>query len=268
MECDGLTGRVHSLVHRPYTFALFFAYVIIAAHRLGWRRVLLMTPAGYLIAWASECCSINTGYPYGPYRYLDEGLRGDLRVCGVPFFDSLSYTFLAYFGWSYATVLLAPFEREGRAGFQHAEPLAARRGPWVWLLGAVLMTWLDVAVDPAAARGERWFLGRIFEYGNPGGWFEVPWSNFGGWLVTGAAIIFAYQRIDGWLGPPRPPARPWPHAGLHAVVLYYAVVLFAISVAAWICEPTLALASAAVHLPVLAWLLVRLRRRPRADETS
>ncbi len=249
---------LHSVVHRPYTFLLFAAYVVIAVRRLGWRRVAVMTPVGYVIAWASECCSINTGFPYGPYRYLDDGLRGELRVAGVPFFDSLSYTFLAYFGWGFAALLLCPMGRDARDGIVLREPLEARRSVRVGLLGTLLMTLLDVAVDPAAARGDRWFLGRIFEYGSPGGWFGVPLSNFGGWLLTGGLIILAYQRIDAWFGPAPKPGRGLRHEAFHPVFLYFCVVAFAVTVSAWIGEPLLAGASLIVHAPLLAWALIRL----------
>jgi len=38
--------------------------------------------------------------------------------------------------------------------------------------------------------GERWFLGKIHYYANPGLYFGVPLSNFAGWFLVSLAIIF------------------------------------------------------------------------------
>ena len=40
-------------------------------------------------------------------------------------------------------------------------------------LTGVLMMWLDLVIDPLAVRGDRWFLGRIFYYPEPGRYFGV-----------------------------------------------------------------------------------------------
>ncbi len=55
------------------------------------------------------------------------------------------------------------------------------------------MMLLDVVIDPLAVRGDRWFLGRIFYYPEPGGYFGVPVSNFAGWVVVGATIVLGWQ---------------------------------------------------------------------------
>ncbi len=48
-----------------------------------------------------------------------------------------------------------------------------------------MMMLLDVVIDPLAVRGDRWFLGRVFDYPSGGVYFGVPLSNFAGWLLVG-----------------------------------------------------------------------------------
>ena len=55
--------------------------------------------------------------------------------------------------------------------------------------------WLDVVIDPLAVRGDRWFLGRIFYYPEPGWYFGVPIANFVGWVVVGAAIAWGWAAL-------------------------------------------------------------------------
>ena len=75
---------------RPYVFAFLAAYLVAAVLHLGWRSTLWFTVVGYLIAFASEFSSINTGFPYGWYYYIDVTKDQELWIAGVPFFDSLS----------------------------------------------------------------------------------------------------------------------------------------------------------------------------------
>ena len=62
---------------------------------------------------------------------------------------------------------------------------------------------VDVVIDPVARLGDRWFLGKIFEYEVEGAYFGVPLSNFAGWMLTATLIVAAYQRIDKAAGDER-----------------------------------------------------------------
>ncbi len=62
------------------------------------------------------------------------------------------------------------------------------------------MMWLDVVIDPLAVRGDRWFLGRIFYYPEPGWYFGVPAANFAGWVVVGAAIALGWTVLGPRVG--------------------------------------------------------------------
>lgn len=263
-------GLAHSLLHRPYVFLPFAAFLFLAVRQLGRWRALRMAAGGYALAWLSELASIHTGFPYGRYEYLHDALEGDLLVLGVPFFDSLSYTFLTYFGWRTATLLGSRVRAPGSAA---RGPLArldlrleerpdVRRGPRVLLLTAFLTTWIDVVVDPVSHLGERWFLGRIYRYPTPGAYFDVPFSNFLGWLFVTAAIGAWYQWIDrrGDAHPARG-ARELPGQALLGPALYFCIVAFALTMTFALGELHMGLCGVFVQLPVLVWTVFRLRDR-------
>ncbi len=99
-------AAIDTIVMRPYVFTFFAAFLLACVPHLGWRKTLIFTLAGYLIAFTSEKLSITTGFPYGWYYYIDDTSHQELWVWGVPFFDSLSYVFLTY--CSYTTAFSKP----------------------------------------------------------------------------------------------------------------------------------------------------------------
>lgn len=252
----------HSLIARPYAFAPFAVFLLLASWHLGLRRTLWMALVGYLIAWASEFSSIHVGFPYGLYHYRSDALRGDLCIFGVPFFDSLSYVFLAYFAWTSALLLVSPIVHRGGLDVQVAETRGRRRSFGVLLLSAWLMTWLDVVVDPVACRGDRWFLGQIHTYAVPGGYFGVPFTNFAGWFLVGNLIVFAYQRIDehcdgGHSALDRLEQRVRAQA-LLGPAMYFAIVAFALVISYSIGELAMFWSGLFVQCPVLTWMIARI----------
>src|SRR5262249_51327354 len=148
-------------------------------------------------------------------------------VSNVPFFDSLSFPFLAYAAFCLGLKVLG-----------------TRQGAAVVGLAGVLMMLLDVVVDPLAVRGDRWFLGRIFYYPAGGVYFGVPLSNFAGWVVVGWAIVGGYVAAS-WLT--RQPRQACERRLAGGVMLYYGVLLFNLAITAWIGEWGLLAAGILVH---------------------
>jgi putative membrane protein len=124
------------------------------------------------------------------------------------------------------------------------------------------MMWLDVVIDPLAVRGDRWFLGRIFYYPEPGWYFGVPTSNFVGWVVVGAAIAWGWSLFGDRLGgsPPAWAAR-LPGRRYHALALYYLVLAFNLAVTAAVAEPALFWTGALLHVPLAVLVVCSLRAR-------
>ena len=228
-----------TLTLRPYVFVFFAVYLAAASADLGWRRTFAFASWVWPVALLAELTSTRTGFPFGLYHYTGTTRGREIFVADVPLMDPLSFTFLAYGAFCLARATLG-----------------SRRQPsWALaLLSGVLMMLIDVVVDPLAVRGERWFLGGIFEYAEPGLYFGVPLSNFAGWILVGAVGVGGYLRVAGRAGAPRPGnVRP-------GIALYYCVVGFNLAVTAWLGEWALLLCGGALHA-VLAGVLYTVATR-------
>jgi uncharacterized membrane protein len=233
---------VGTITMRPYVFAFFATYLVAAVLHLGWRKTIWFTVAGYLIAFASEYSSINNGFPYGWYYYVEATRGKELWVAGVPFFDSLSYVFLSYCSYATALLVLSPVKKI-KGDLVLLETGRLRRCFSALLLGSLFQVFLDIVTDPVALQGSRWFLGRIYGYREAGTHFGVPFSNYLGWWLVSAFMIAALQLIDRFVGSKKRPAGvvPAPFRCLYAPFLYLCVIAFNLSVTLYIGEKLMAL---------------------------
>lgn len=238
---------IGSLLLRPYVFLFLTAFLVAGHCDLGLRRTVLLGAVVWPIAWLAEFCSTRVGIPFGLYHYTGITRGQELYVADIPFFDPLSFTFLAY-----AAFCLTRFVLRGR---QASAPALA-------VLTGFLMMMLDVVIDPVAVRGDRWFLGRIFYYPDGGVYFGVPLSNFAGWWAVGAASIGLYlpghrsaDRSPGHLSQAtharnRPPTLRYNIRGGRlgaGIALYYGVLGFNLAVTAWIGEWRLLATGCVLH---------------------
>ena len=246
---------------RPYVFAFFAAFLLACVPHVGWRRTLTFTVAGYLIAFSSEWLSINTGFPYGWYYYIETTRNQELWVAGVPFFDSLSYVFLSYCSYTTALFILSPL-KSWRWNFATLETRRIRSSCSALILGAFLQTFLDIVIDPVALQGRRWFLGQIYGYRETGLHFGVPLSNYGGWLLTSLLLVGAFQLIDARRLAEAPKGVfNLPFRSLLGPVLYLSVLLFNWGVTLWIGEQFMALTGILMYtLPIMMATILALRR--------
>lgn len=196
-----------TVVLRPYVFVFLAAHLWSAGRALGARRAAALTGIVWAVAFAAEWTSTRVGFPFGPYVYAEATRGQELFISNVPFMDSLSFTFLAWA--SYALALSLIRARGGRAGRGDAVPLDRRTAPRTLALATACFVLIDVIIDPLAVRGDRWFLGKIFEYPHGGAYFGVPLSNFGGWAAVGGLGFALYAALDRrWEARGRPlPAR-------------------------------------------------------------
>jgi uncharacterized membrane protein len=232
---------VGSIVLRPYVFAFLAVFLLAGARDLGLRRTLLFGAIVWPIAWLAEFASIHVGVPFGLYHYSGLTRGQELYIGGVPLFDALSFTFLAYASWCLARGVL-----RGRT------PSIGTRA----LLAGFFMMMLDVVIDPIAVQGDRWFLGHVFYYPGGGIYFGVPLSNFGGWWLVGALGVWTYEACAG-LSTPRGVGRVG--AG---IALYYAMLVFNLAVTAWIGEWRLLAVGLILHAAMACALVTMARRTP------
>ena len=124
------------------------------------------------------------------------------------------------------------------------------------------MMLLDVVIDPVALQGEKWFLGRIYEYPQRGFYFGVTAANFAGWFFVGAASQWAFQqalRVAPWCRGRWRAVHPRFVWAVYAV--YAGVFGFNLAITVLIGDHALAAASAAVVAATLISLAWRFRAR-------
>lgn len=156
----------------PLTTLVAFSFALLhGSQRLGWGRTLLLLGLTFGVSLFFESLGVATGLIYGPYHYTDK--------LGPKFLDLVPYLIpVAWFMMSYPSYLIAQ--------------RLARRSGWVTtaILGALVMTAWDLAMDPLMVGGGHWV------WDMPGAYFGVPLQNFLGWFVT----IFVTFALFGLLG--------------------------------------------------------------------
>lgn len=254
-----------TIAYRPYVFVFLAFYLAIAITHMGWKRTAVYTLLAYALAWLSEWSSAvaDIGIPFGIYKYINTTADRELWVAGVPFMDSLSFSFLSYLSWEVAILLLAEL-RFSRRDLQIINRAAIRHSWPVTLLAAFLMTYLDIVIDPLTIQGEKWFLGKIYYYPGGGIYFGITLANFAGWFLLCVAIL----RLYGWLE--RRVLAQWDARGaceyplkpLGAVGLYWGVLGFNLFMTVWIGDLKLALVDGFIILPLFVMLLMKFWRPP------
>lgn len=180
---------------RPYVIAFLVTFLVLAWSERGLARMSLWLVSGVFLAWLSEFFSVTTGFPFGIYEYHKEQFASELWLGPVPLFASLSFPFMSYFSFSAARRLLVPWSGSGLGMTAHVSD-AVDRSLATMLLAAVIGTWMDTVIDPMTLIGRYWFIGDLYHYNPPGPHFGVPYSNYGGWIVTIGGIVLANQLID------------------------------------------------------------------------
>jgi putative membrane protein len=264
-------------------FGFLLLHLAGASALLGWRRTAAFTLITWGVALAAEHSSIRTGIPFGWYYYIPRTADRELWIAGVPFFDSLSFSFLLVASYGLAWLLLAARNVELRIsnlefggpppghplGIRHPKSEMARSGVrprpgWAphLILTSLLFVLIDVVIDPVALRGDRWFLGQIYGYPEPGLYFGVPLANFLGWGVVGVTATALYQLLEGRLagrsaaGERRSPELGIGRFGGRAALcpgLYFSVLAFNLAITGALGEWRLLLSGVALTLPILLW---------------
>jgi uncharacterized membrane protein len=239
-----------TVVLRPYVFVFLAVYLVAAVTKMGWPKTVVFTFIAWAIAYAAEFTSTRIGFPFGDYVYLDTTRDRELWLSNVPFFDSLSFSFLCYLGYAVAILLYAPLVCVP-GDFQVAETRAIRTSRSVLFTGAFLTMLLDLVIDPLTVRGDRWFLGKIYYYPEGGIHFGVPLSNYAGWFLVALVTIAIFQRVERWTGWPSAGVRRLRYGGLLEPLVYLGIVVFNLTLTFWIGESLLGLVGCMLFAPVV-----------------
>jgi putative membrane protein len=222
------------LIHRPYVVSLVLTFVVVAAAERGWLRMLIWFVVGTFIGWLMEYSSTRNGFPFSFYEYYPSAFPDELWLSNIPFFASISFAALCYFGHSLTYTLFSPLRR-GKHGIERVENTDLMLSTKVALWAALLISWSDFVIDPITHLGEYWFLGKIYFWiTTSASWhFDIPLWNYLGWLVTCFCIVYANQLIDRFLinrGIVHKPAFNLPHRCLWPLAYYIGNFVFILSV--------------------------------------
>ena len=252
---------VNTLLLRPYVFFFLGVSLFAASRFLGWRRTGVLFGITWATAFSCEFLSTRIGFPFGDYYYTGSTVGEELYITNIPFMDSLSFTFLLYASYCMALIFFLPYESS--AGFWHRRLLL--RAPLSWPvigLTCLFFMFIDIVIDPVALQGERWFLGQIYGYPDPGFYFGVPLANFIGWFIVGLLAMVGYRWVDtraGFL--PALPSTVSVGELFLGCALYYSVLFFNLGVTFWIGETLMGLAGCFIYAPITALLLMKLTDR-------
>jgi len=257
MEFLELLGK--TLLLRSYVFLFLAIALATSVWLMGPKRTAIFFLLTWATAFACEFSSTRTGIPFGWYFYTGSTRNQELYLSNVPFMDSLSFSFLLFTSYCLAMVFLLPGRGHGLSLELRDNPVIHQSGP-VLALTTLFFVLLDVVIDPVTLRGDRWFLGKIYYYPEPGVHFGVPIENYLGWAVVGLVALGVFQRIDRRL-PDATNAPTITRPLLLGCVLYYGVLAFNLAVAFWINEPVIGTTGLFMYLPITAFLLLKLAGR-------
>jgi uncharacterized membrane protein len=260
-----------TIVLRPYVFAFLTAFLFSAIQLIGWPRTWRFWLVSWATAFVCEFSSTRTGIPFGWYFYNGSTVGQELYFFDVPFMDSISFSFLLFASYCVALGLLLPLTSsptDARFPLRQLNFDLSVRTSWgVYTLTAFLFAFIDMVIDPVALRGDRWFLGKIYYYPDPGWHFGVPVANYIGWAVVGLISLAIYFPLDRRLTPLSPP-QLLTRRLLLGVGLYYGVLAFNLGMTFWIGETFMGLSGLLMHLPILVLLVVRLSHVRRYHPTE
>lgn len=211
---------------RWYMTLFGIGFLSLALPDLGARKTLAYSIVAIGVGVLAENGSVRFGIPYGYYAF-DPTLRGrEIWVGDVPLMVSLSYTFMAYFAFGAARLLVSgPYRtRSDARGLEFA----------VAVMAAVWVLWI---VDPVSRLGEHFFLGYLFRYLDPGFWFGLHVQSQLGFTLTSIVLIGCltwFSRDE----PDVPTPGLWQHPRFGALLGYLAQPAFMAGTALWVASTT------------------------------
>jgi len=205
----------------------------------GAHRAFRFLAIAALASFAAEFSSTHTGFPYGDYAYVADTRGRELYLANIPAFVPLSFGSVVYAGRALV---------RGTA--------IARTHTGLVLGSAAAATMLDLVIDPITLQGDRWFLGSLYAYGSGGPWFDVPLSNFGGWILVSSVIVALDEALA------RGDRRDAP--SLRGRVLAMGICVFFVVLGLWLRDWAAAGAGAGITLLVALLAFAVPRDRPAA----
>ncbi|MBN2006667.1 MAG: carotenoid biosynthesis protein [Anaerolineae bacterium] len=145
---------------------LLQAATVLAILVAAWGVVSTLRAACIVIGlgWGVEYAGSHTGWPFGRYHYTS---RLQPQVGGVPLLIPLAWLMMLPPAWAVAQAIAGPL------------------GLGFIAVAALAFTAWDLFLDPQMVAWGFW------TWDQPGGYFGIPWLNFGGWLLASAVMTAA-----------------------------------------------------------------------------
>ena len=249
---------IGTLLLRPYVFFFLAIALAVSVVLMGRSRTAVFFGTTAVIAFASEISSTRIGFPFGNYSYIDTTRNEELWIVNVPLMDSISFAFLLFASYCFACLIWSLASRRNDVG-THLHIAPSPVSVPIIVMTVMLFVLIDVIIDPIALRGDRWFLGKIYGYAEPGIYFGVPLSNFAGWAFVGLSSLLVFKVWESYLAIPQEVVPPDRKRRLlyYGTGLYYLVLVFNLGVTFWIGEFLIGVVGTMIYLPVSLWLLLR-----------
>jgi len=163
-----------------------------ASQVLGVRRTLAFFAITAVTSWLFEELGVSTGLIYGPYHYTST--LGPL-LGSVPVLIPLAWFVLVYTSYGLANLIADRLPGGIAGGGRHLIGLV--------LLGALLITALDLVVDPILSGP----IFRAWVWETAGPYYGVPIQNYVGWIVTAFMVHLLCRSLER-RAMAQPAARP------------------------------------------------------------
>lgn len=129
-----------------------------------------------LYALVIEMIGVQTGFPYGLFRYQS---IPSFQIAGVPWTTPFAWAPLVLAAFFISRSWITPSSQVKRL-----------------VLAVALLVGLDLVLDPGAV-----VLG-LWSYTNVGLYYGIPWTNILGWILTGGIALIALERTTPSHAPP------------------------------------------------------------------
>ncbi len=256
---------IGTFVERWYVTAFGVIFLVAAIRHLGAIRTAIYAPIALAVGVLAENGAVHFGIPYTRYSFNPD-LRGrELWIGDVPLMVPMSYTFMAYFAFAAARLIVG-----GPSSSRSRLPMLE------YMMAVLLATWALWIIDPVSRLGRYFLLGDVFHYHGPGFWLGLPLGSQIGFVCTSGILI----GVLTWMMRNEPAAavpRLRNHPHLLALVTYLAQVGFmagaAFVVARTTHDPgvatvadTVAGASLIIGIPVALMTAIHWRSLPSVDD--
>lgn len=160
---------------KPIIMAIFLFIIagLYGRERYGLKNMIILFLITWFVSNFFEALSIQTGFPFGFYSYVN--MLGP-RLLGVPLVIMFAYFAMGYISWTISHILTG----------QYSKKLEGKQIFIVPFVATFIMVMWDLIMDPVSST-----LKSLWVWQDAGAYFGVPILNFAGWFL----VVFIFFQI-------------------------------------------------------------------------